>query len=100
MLDSFDRRILEDVRLRRVSTKGSRSGIPGIIDSQTDSGGWPELAPGVAVEDRDHDGIPDEWERRQGLNPEDPNDAKRIDESFYSKLEQYWNRPSVTTSLE
>ena len=100
MLDSFDRRILEDVRLRRVSTKGSRSGIPGIIDSQTDSGGWPELAPGVAVEDRDHDGMPDEWERRQGLNIEDPNDAKRIDENFYSKLEQYLNRSSVTTSLE
>ena len=90
-LDSLDQRILEDVRLRRVSTKGSKSGIPGIIDTQTDSGGWPEIEQGVAPEDHDHDGIPDDWERSHGLDPNDPNDASKVDDRFYTQLEIYLN---------
>ncbi len=90
-LDSLDARILEDVRLRRALTKGGRSGIPGIIDSQTDSGGWPELDQGVAPLDQDHDGLPDEWERARRLNPLDPMDAQQVNEDFFSELEVYLN---------
>ncbi len=90
-LDSLDARILEDVRLRRAVTKGGRSGIPGIIDSQTDSGGWPELDQGVAPLDQDHDGLPDEWERARRLNPLDPMDAQQVNEDFFSELEVYLN---------
>ena len=90
-LDSLDARILEDVRQRRAVTRGSRSGIPGIIDSQTDSGGWPELESGSAYEDQDHDGIADSWELAKGLNPIDPQDAQKIGEQGYSYLEYYLN---------
>lgn len=95
MLDTFDQRIIEDVLLVRVSTKGSQSGIPGIIDSQTDSGGWPELARGIVVEDRDHDGLPDQWELGQGLNPENPNDAQHVDADFFTNLDHYLNGRSL-----
>ena len=94
-LDSLDRRILEEVRHRRVSTKGSKSGIPGIIDSQIDSSGWPELELGVAMADGDHDGVPDQWEQTHGNNPNDPNDALFVDEGFYTKLEIYLNSISA-----
>lgn len=95
-LDSLDSRILEDVRLRRAVTRGSRSGIPGIIDSQTDSGGWPELATGTPPVDSDHDGLPDSWEMARGLDPTDPLDSQNVNSQFFSELEIYLN--SFTSS--
>ena len=44
--------------------------------------------------DTDNDGIPDEWERANGLNPNDANDAKQytIDsKKWYTNLEVYAN---------
>jgi len=65
--DSVDARIVSEVLLR--------SGA--IIDSQQQVGGWPELKSTVTPKDSDGDGMPDEWERRYGLNPLDPSDAER-----------------------
>src|SRR5581483_8032867 len=75
--DAVDQRAIKDVIERTVTVKGSKSGIPGIIDSQKDVGGWPELKGGEAPADTDHDGIPDPWEKTHGLNPNDPSDANR-----------------------
>lgn len=36
------------------------------------------LVPGKARADTDNDGMPDEWEKTHGLNPNDPADATRI----------------------
>ena len=36
---------------------------------------WPEYKTYNVPTDTDHDGIPDDWERRAGLDPNDPNDA-------------------------
>jgi pectate lyase len=36
------------------------------------------LVPGKARVDTDNDGMPDEWEKTHGLNPNDPSDAARI----------------------
>jgi hypothetical protein len=56
-------------------------------------GGWPELKSAPASQDTDGDGIPDEWEKAHGLNPNDPHDAARPapDGSGYSNLELYIN---------
>lgn len=69
-----------------------RPGGKGIIDSQKEVGGWPELRSEPAPSDRDHDGMPDEWERARGLNPDDATDGARDDDGDgYTNLEDYLN---------
>ena len=63
----------------------------GIIDSQTEVGGWPELHSAPAPVDTDMDGIPDAWERLKKLNPTDPKDSAALTASGYSNLELYLN---------
>jgi hypothetical protein len=42
--------------------------------------------------DSDHDGIPDEWEKAHGLNPNDPADANGdVNGDGYTNLEKYLN---------
>src|SRR5439155_23609460 len=88
--DAVDARAIHDVVTRSVSAHGSKSGMPGIIDSQADVGGWPQLKGGEAPIDSDHDGIPDAWETAHGLNPNDPSDgAKDSVGDGYTNLERY-----------
>ncbi|HXI25437.1 MAG TPA: hypothetical protein VNG71_16345 [Pyrinomonadaceae bacterium] len=80
--DSVDTRIITDVQTH----KGS------IIDSQQQVGAWPELKTAVPPKDSDSDGMPDEWERRYGLNPFDPSDANLDnDHDGYTNIEEYLN---------
>jgi hypothetical protein len=80
--DAVDQRVTENVR------KGSGK----LIDSQQEVGGWPTLNGTVAPADRDHDGMPDDWEKVHGLNPEDPADRNGDrDGDGYTNLEHYLN---------
>jgi pectate lyase len=63
----------------------------GIIDSQRDVGGWPELESEPAPRDSDHDGMPDEWEDEHGLNKENPEDRNLFAPDGYTMLEKYLN---------
>src|SRR6478672_187068 len=63
--DAVDQRIIAGVRARSLH----------IIDSQSQVGGWPELAPGTPWTDGDGDGMPDQWETANGLNPADATDG-------------------------
>jgi hypothetical protein len=68
-----------------------------IIDHPSDVGGWPELALGIPPEDTDNDGMPDEWEKAHGLNPNDPSDANADrDGDGYTDVEQYLNSLCAT----
>lgn len=67
--DSVDARLIDEVRHLRTTYQGSRSQIPGIIDTQSDVGGWPELKSTEPPADADRDGMNDAWEREHGLNP-------------------------------
>lgn len=62
----------------------------GIISDISQVGGYPDYK-GNPYLDRDHDGIPDEYERKQGLNPNDGTDALKITPSGYSMIEVYLN---------
>jgi pectate lyase len=79
--DGVDQRIVEQVQ--------ARSGR--IINSPREVGGLPALEPGTAPTDSDNDGMPDEWERRNGLNPMDPRDGAQLSASGYTNLEVYLN---------
>jgi len=91
--DAVDERIVHEIRTgtaRYGETYGG--GGKGLIDSQTAVGGWPELRSLPAPADRDHDGMPDKWETRHHLNPEDPADGPRdAGSNGYTNLEEYLN---------
>ena len=87
--DAIDARIVEEVKTGN-SNKGKSQN--GIIDSQTDVGGWPELKSTPAPADADQDGMPDKWERSNKLNPNDPADAAAFTVSkSYSNIEVFIN---------
>ena len=89
-LDAHDRRILREVAERSFTVKGSRGGLPGIIDTQADVGGWPELKTRPAPADADADGMPDAWEKSHGLDPANAADANQIPASSdWTNLELY-----------
>jgi hypothetical protein len=88
-LDAVDQRIIEDVRQRSVTFYGSRTGLPGIIDSQQDAGGWPELRGGHPPIDTDHDGLPDTWEVTHNLDPHQPDQNTRLAGGTPTALEDY-----------
>ncbi|SMD32287.1 hypothetical protein SAMN04488029_0630 [Reichenbachiella faecimaris] len=88
--DQLDQRIAEEVRAGTAS-KGTEK--DGIIDSQKDVGGWPVLESKVSQLDTDHDGMPDEWESKQGLNKEDGSDQSATNfHPYYTNLEIYLNQ--------
>ena len=99
--DAVDSRIIEEVRNGNATFEGGsykkrgRMADPslksGIIDSQNDVGGWPELKSLPAPVDSDHDGMPDEWELKKGLNPNDSKDGAEVASNGYTNLENYLN---------
>jgi hypothetical protein len=63
-----------------------------MIDQPSDVGGWGEYRQTTAPIDSDGDGIPDEWEKKNGLNPNDPKDGAIYSlDSSYTNLELYIN---------
>jgi hypothetical protein len=87
--DALDRRLVEEVTKGAASHGQQKNGI---IDSQTDVGGWPQLAEGKAPADSDRDGMPDAWEQAQQLNPADAGDAAAHGlDQHYTNLEVYLN---------
>lgn len=80
--DSIDTRVVNDVR----------NGTGQIIDDPTQVGGWITPAAGSACTDGDHDGMPDVWELKYGLNPNDSSDANAdANGNGYTNLEEYLN---------
>ena len=79
--DSVDAAIVEGVR--------NRTGKQ--IDSQRDVGGWPMLATAPAPKDSDGDGMPDDWERAHGLNPNRDDSAADRNGNGYTNIEEYLN---------
>jgi len=91
--DALDERVIEEVRTGTAKYgKKWGGGGKGIIDSQEDVGGWPQLKSAQAPLDSDHDGMPDAWEKPRGLNPKDAKDAaKDRDGDGYTNVEEYIN---------
>ncbi|MHC4435025.1 MAG: pectate lyase family protein [Planctomycetota bacterium] len=69
---------------------GVKNGTGRIIDDEQEVGGWPELKSTKAPEDFDLDGMPDEWEKRHGLDAKDPADRNDdADADGFTNLEEY-----------
>jgi len=89
--DAVDQRVVNEVKNGTVTYNGSKTGIPGIIDSQTDVGGWPTLAQTTPPTDTDGDGMPDAWEIANNLDPNTPNANGRDLSEVYDNIEAYFN---------
>ncbi len=89
--DTIDKRIISDVI----------NGTGEIISSQEDVGGWPAYNSGVASVDNDHDGMPDNWEIANGLNPNNKSDAvgTELNSDGYTNIEVYLNGLVDTTTI-
>jgi len=80
--DAVDTRVVNEVK----------TGTGKIIDDEDEVGGWPELKSAPPPVDLDQDGMPDEWEKRNGLEPNDPADRNAdADGDGYTNLEEYLN---------
>lgn len=96
--DEVDARYMEEAKTGTATYKGSTTKSPGIIDLVSDVKGYTEdnfeTSTRPADFDSDNDGIPDEWEKANGLNPNDPTDALTYSldsKGFYTNIEVYAN---------
>lgn len=90
--DAIDTRIVEETRKGKYTYEGSNGSTNGMIDHPSDVGGWPEYKSETAPADTDKDGMPDEWEKSHGLNPNDPADGGKYSlDKQYTNLEVYMN---------
>lgn len=90
--DSVDLRLIAEIKGERAIVSGGTFGTgKGIIDSPTDVGGWPAYISTSAPVDDDHDGMADEWETANGLDPSNPDDRNKVTKSGYTALEVYLN---------
>jgi hypothetical protein len=64
----------------------------GIITDISQVGGYPEYKSTAPIKDSDKDGMPDEWEIKYKLNPNDPSDAVLdCNGDGYTNIEKYIN---------
>ncbi len=92
--DVVDTRIVNEVKNGTFTFKGSNGSDNGIIDSQSDVGGWPEYKCNSKdiLKDSDEDGMPDVWEEKHKLNKNNKEDgyAFTLDKN-YTNVEIYLN---------
>lgn len=91
--DIIDERVANEARTGTYTYNGSMGSTGGLIDSQKDVGGWCALNTYGKLVDNDGDGMPDEWEEANGLNPKVANaSAYDLDpKKYYTNLEVYAN---------
>ncbi|MBW6534028.1 MAG: T9SS type A sorting domain-containing protein [Mariniphaga sp.] len=91
--DSVDKRIIHDVSTGTATfMDGGNGSKNGIIDTQDAVNGWPALQTLGAPVDSDEDGMPDDWEIANGLNPYDAADAQLTTvDGKYPNVEVYIN---------
>ena len=97
--DTFDDLMVSDTR-EGLATYTGAGNHKGIIDSQEDNrpadasddwSAWPTLNSAPAPADTDRDGMPDDWEAANGLNPNDTSDGAITTSDGYTNLEHYLN---------
>jgi hypothetical protein len=105
--DAVDARVIEQVKTGKIvykegvqlpATQFKHRRLPidsykqGIITDISQVGGYPVYA-GTPYKDADNDGMPDEWETKHGLNPNNAADASALSKkgNGYTNIEEYLN---------
>lgn len=91
--DLIDTRIANEAKTGTYTYNGSQGSTGGLIDSQSDVGGWCALNTYGKFADTDGDGMPDAWEEANGLDPNKANSTGYdLDpKQYYTNIEVYAN---------
>jgi pectate lyase len=90
--DTLDQRIITDVKNRTGRIIDVQGGFAHGTAYETTVNAWPSLKSLPAPVDTDKDGIPDDWEKKNGLNANDPSDAAKASvHRHYTNIEVYLN---------
>jgi pectate lyase len=90
--DTLDQRIIENVRKRTGKIIDVQGGYPHGTAYEATTQAWPALRSLPSPKDTDGDGMPDEWEKKHGLNPENAADAVEYTiNKQYTNIEVYIN---------
>lgn len=89
--DTVDRRIIHEAETGTAYGSGSFGTNMGIIDNPSAVGGFPEYKTYNETVDTDHDGMPDYWEKANGLDTTNAEDRNNLSEDGYTNLEIYLN---------
>ena len=90
--DTLDVRIVNQVRTRTGGFIDVQGGYPHGTDYALTVNAWPALRSLPAPADADKDGMPDEWEKKNKLNPADAGDAAAYTiDKLYTNVEVYIN---------
>jgi pectate lyase len=90
--DTLDERIINDVRSKTGKIIDVQGGFPHGTAYEQTIGAWPALKKGVVPNDIDKDGMPDEWEEKNGLNKNNASDATSNKlHKHYANIEVYIN---------
>ena len=94
--DSIDLRVTREVR-----TGSTNHGRSGIISTPDDVGGWPKLQSAEAPQDSDNDGVPDDWEKKYGLDANNADDnSLDPDGDGYTNIEEWLNGTDPTQFVD
>lgn len=90
--DTLDERIIKNVKDRTGRMIDVQGGYPHGTAYEMTLNAWPALRSEAAAVDNDKDGMPDDWEKKNGLNPSDPSDAAgyKLSRNF-TNIEVYLN---------
>ena len=90
--DTLDERIVNDVKNRTGGFIDVQGGFPHGTAYELTVNAWPALQSLPAAKDTDKDGMPDDWEKKNGLNPNDANDAAAYKlDKYYCNVEVFIN---------
>ena len=90
--DTLDQRIINDVINGTGRIIDVQGGYPHGTAYELTSKAWPNLKQAPALSDSDSDGIPDGWEKLNGLDSNNPNDANEFKfHKHYTNIEVYLN---------
>lgn len=84
--DTLDQRIIKNVWNGTGTIIDVQGGFPHGTPYEQTTDAWPKLFSLKKSVDMDQDGMPDEWEKKNGLDPNDTNDA-----SIYTLSKSYTN---------
>ena len=90
--DTLDTRVINDVKNRTGKLIDVQGGFPHGTPYEQSKIAWPFLRSLAAPLDSDKDGMPDDWEIKNKLDPHDASDHSKVsNHSFYTNIELYLN---------
>ena len=94
--DTLDQRVIQNVVNRTGTIINVQGGYPAYTDYSISSlTAWPTLNSTTAPTDTDKDGMPNDWEKRRGLDTASALDRQTLTANGYTSLENYLNGDSI-----